>query len=149
MAVNKVTVMSLMRKALKAGQSRTSFFRDMKAEGLQYPRKQMVADWTQLSDFDLKTGKLTKVRRDAYPTDKTIVTTQWAIGAEFMYVVKVKSRLRPDEALTERNVNIVTDKPMTPAMIVQAVIEKWAEWEDYTAESIEEIIPWTAIRTTI
>jgi len=39
MAVNKVTVMSLMRKALKAGQSRTSFFRDMKAEGLQYPRK--------------------------------------------------------------------------------------------------------------
>ncbi|GAH20616.1 unnamed protein product [marine sediment metagenome] len=37
---------------------------------------------------------------------------------------------------------------MTPAMVEQAIIEKWSEWEDYTAEAIEEITPWTAVRTT-
>lgn len=145
----RAKVMSLMRIALKAGQSRTSFLRDMKAEGMLYPRKSMLADWSQLKDFHDKEGALIKVRRDAYPTEKTIVTTDWDIDGTYMYVVKVKSRLRPGEPVTSRNVNIVTDEPLTPRMIEQAVVEKWSEWEYEPVELIEEILPWTAIRTTI
>jgi hypothetical protein len=121
----------------------------MKAKGLAYTRKIMFADWAGISEFIAKDGVLRHVRKDAYPADKSIVTTDWAIGGEFMYKVKVWSRLRPDEPLTERFVNIVSDSPMTPRMMEQAVILKWAEWEDYTAESLEQIQPWTAVRTTI
>ena len=141
--------MHLMRAAVRKGQSRTSFFRDMKAQGLTYPRKVMIADWSGITEFIAKDGTLRYVRRDAYPAKKTIVTTEWDIQGEYMYKVKVRSRLRPDEPVTERFVNLVTDAPLTPRMIEQAVIKKWAEWEDYTAEALEEIIPWTAIRTTI
>lgn len=142
-------VMSLMRKAIVEGKSRTAFLRDMKAQDLMYVRKRMIADWSSLTDFHVKTGALTKIGRDAYPGAKTVITTQWDIAGEFLYVVKVKSRLSPDVPVTERNVNIVSDIPLTPRMIEQAVVEKWAEWEDYTAEAIEKITPFTAIRTTI
>ena len=145
----RAKVMSLMRAAVRRGQSRTSFFRDMKAQELTYPRKVMVADWASITEFIAKDGAMRHVRKDAYPAEKTIVTTEWDIEGEYMYKVKVRSRLRPDEPVVERFVNIVTDAPMTPRMVEQAVVEKWAEWEDYTAEAIEEIVPWTAIRTTL
>lgn len=149
MADIRAQVLSLMRKAISKGQSRTSFLNEMKAQNLTYQNKQMLSDWAQLTDFNLKDGKLKNVRKDAYPSDKTVVTTDWAIQGEYMYKVKVTSRVKPDEPVTERFVNIVTDKPMTPRMIEQAVVEKWSEYEDYSAESLEDIIPWTAIRTTL
>jgi len=68
---------------------------------------------------------------------------------EYMYKVKVESRLSPGEPIQERFVNILSDKPMTPAMVEQAVTEKWAEWEDYTAEAIEKMVVWTAVHKTI
>ena len=148
MAAIRAKVMSLMRKALKAGQSRTAFLRDMKAEGLTYPRKTMFADWAQLKDFHDKEGTLAAVGRDAYPAEKNIITTAWDIDKEFMYQVKVRSRLRPEEPITERFVNIVTAKPMTPRMMVQSLVEKWVEWEYEPFEAVEELIPWTAVRTT-
>ncbi|GAJ17323.1 unnamed protein product, partial [marine sediment metagenome] len=73
----------------------------------------------------------------------------YALSKEFMYKVKVESRLKPDVPMTERFVNIMSDVPMTGAMIEQAVTEKWAEYEDYTAEAIEKIVPWTAIHRTL
>ena len=88
------------------------------------------------------------VRKDRYPTGAAMAVVDWKFQQEYMYIVKVKSRLYPGEPLTERKVNIVTDVPMTPDMVSQAVVEKWSEWEDYTAEAIEEVIPWSAVRTT-
>jgi len=149
MAEIRSKVMSLMRTAIRKGQSRTAFLRDMKSQGLTYPRKTMLADWSGISDFIAKDGAMRSVRKDAYPADKTMVTTDWDIEGEFMYKVKVRSRLRPGEPMVERFVNIVSDAPMTPRMVEQAVVEKWSEWEDYTKETLEEIVPWTAIRTTI
>jgi len=149
MADTRSKVLVLMRAAIRKKQSRTSFLRDMKTQGLTYPQKIMVADWLSISEFVAKDGVLRHVRRDAYPRAKSIVTTDWAISGEYMYKVKVTSRLRPDEPITERFVNIVSDSPMTPRMVEQAVVTKWAEWEDYTAETLEEVTPWTAIRTTI
>jgi len=140
-------VQSLMRTAIKAGQSRTAFLRDMKAAGTTYLGRQMIADWRLLKDYHDKTGVLTRIRKDSFPALKHIVTTDWDIGGEYMYVVKVKTRLAPDQPITERFVDIVTDEPMTPRMMEQAMIEKWVEWE--YEEIIEEIIPWTAVRTTI
>jgi len=147
MAEIRKAVMSLMRTAIKAGQSRTAFLRDMKLADTTYLRRQMVADWTTLKDYHDKTGALTRVRKDAFPAVKSIVTTDWDIDGTFMYVIKVKTRIAPDEPITERFVDIVTDEPMTPRMMEQAIVEKWVKWE--YEEIIEEIVPWTAIRTTI
>lgn len=140
-------VMSLMRKAIVAGQSRTSFLRDMKAAGTTYPQKAMVADWTTLKDFHTKEGALSKLRKDVFPREASTVVTDWDMDAEYMYVIKVKTRIAPDQPITERFVDIVTDEPMTPRMMTQALVEKWVKWE--YEEIIEDIIPWTAIRTTI
>ena len=153
MAEIRKDVMLLMRKAIKAGQSRTSFLRDMKAKGLTYPRKRMVADWTQLTDFHAKQGALTRVRRDAFPSVKSIVTTDWDIAGTYMWYVKCKTRVSPDAPITEMEVSIVSDEPMTPRMIEQAVVDMWAEWKekdpDRYEEELIEAIPMTAIRTTL
>lgn len=149
MAIERAKVLHLMRGAVRKGQSRTAFIKDMKAKGLEYPRKLMYSDWSSITEVIAKDGMLQFVRRDAYPAEKSMATVEWAIEGEYMYKVKVHSRLKPDEPMTERFVNIVSAEPMTPAMIEQAVTEKWSEWEDYTAEAIEKITPWSAFRTTI
>lgn len=149
MGIKRANVIALMRAAVRRGQSRTSFLADMRVKGLTYPRKLMVSDWGSITEQIAKDGILRFIRKDAYPAKKSIAAVEWAIEGEYMYKVKVHSRLKPDEPMTERFVNIVSDKLLTPAMIEQAVIEKWAEWEDYTAEAIEKIEPWSAFRTTI
>jgi len=149
MAIQRAKVMQMMRAAVRQGQSRTAFLKTVRAKGLQYPQKRMYADWALTTDFIAKDGVLVHVRRDSYPAKKTIVETDYDIQGEYMFKVKVTSRLSPTDKPTERFVNIVTDKNMTPAMIEQAVVEKWSEYEDYSAETIDTITPWTAIHTNI
>lgn len=149
MAIKRAEVIALMRGAVRRGQSRTSFLKDIKARGLTYPRKLMLSDWGSITEQIAKDGVLRFVRRDAYPAEKSMAAVEWAIEGEYMYKVKVQTRLSPDVPIEERFVNIVTDKPMTPAMMEQAVIEKWAEWEYEPLEAIEQITPWSAFRTTI
>lgn len=149
MGIKRANVIALMRGAVRRGQSRTSFLRAMKAKGLLYPRKAMLADWGSITETIAKAGMVRFVRKDAYPAKKSMATVEWAIEGEYMYKVKVQTRLRPDVPIEERFVNIVSDVPMTPAMIEQAVVEKWVEWEYEPLEAIEQVIPWSAFRTTI
>ncbi len=149
MGIKRANVIALMRGAVRRGQSRTSFLRDMKVKGLLYPRKAMLADWGSITETIAKEGMLRFVRKDAYPAKKSMATVEWAIEGEYMYKVKVQTRLRPDVPIEERFVNIVSDEPMTPAMIEQAVVEKWSEWEYEPLEAIEQVVPWSAFRITI
>ncbi|GAI63950.1 unnamed protein product [marine sediment metagenome] len=70
----------------------------------------------------------------------------WETSKEYMYKVKVQSVLRIGESITERFVNIMSDVPMTPAMIETEVKERWGEWEKYTAEEITGLQVWSAVR---
>jgi len=149
MSIKRAQVIGLMRGAFRRGQSASSFLADMKAKGLSYRRTDMFGDWRSVNELERKAGAMQYVRKGYYPTEKTIAVVEWEIGQEYMYKVKVRSRLRPDEPMAERFVNIESDVPMTPDMVNEAVVEKWKDWEDYTAEAIEEIIPWTAVRTTL
>jgi len=149
MATTRMKALHIMRAAIRQGKSRTATLRDIRSKGLQYTNKMMLADWANITEFVAKEGTLVHVRRDAYPAEKTVVETDWDIDGEYMYQVKVTSRLSPQEKPTERFVNIVTDQPMTPAMIEQALVEKWSTYEDYSAETLETITPWTAIHTNI
>lgn len=149
MPLKRAQVIALMRKAFRTGQSASSFLTEIKAKGLSYRRTDMLADWRSVNQLERKEGAMQYVRKGYYPSKKAIATVEWQIAKEYMYVVRVKSRLEPELPMIERKVNILSDVPMTPRMVEQAVIEKWSEWEDYTAEAIDEIIPWTAVRTTI
>jgi len=149
MAVKRATVIGLMRGAFRRGQSASRFVADMKAKGLSYRRTDMLADWRSVNELERKAGAMRAVRRDYFPASKAIAEVEWEMSEEWMYKVKVQSRLSPGEPIQDRFVNILSDHPMTPAMVEQAVTEKWSEWEDYTAEAIEKIVVWTAVHKTI
>lgn len=145
MGLKRATVIGLMRGAFRRGQSARSFRVAMKAKGLTYRWTTMLADWRTVNELETKKDLMQYVRKDYYPTKAVTAQVTWDLTQEYMYVVKVKSRREPGVPITIRNVNITSDIPMTPRMVEQAVIEKWAEWEEYGAEPIEEIIPWAAV----
>lgn len=149
MGVKRAAVIGLMRGAFRRGQSAGSFMRAMRAKGLTYRRTDMLADWRSVNELERKAGAMRFVRRDYYPTEKTMAAVEWGLSQEYMYKVKVESRIRPDVPVTERFVNIMSDTPLTPIMVEQAVTEKWSDWEDYTAEAIEKMVVWTAVRRVI
>jgi len=149
MAVKRAAVIGLMRGAFKRGQSASSFLRDMRVKGLSYRRTDMLSDWRSVNELERKKGAMRYVRRDRFPATKAIAQVEWDMSDEWMYKVKVESRLSPGVPMTERFVNILSDHPMTPEMVEQAVTEKWSDWEDYTAETIEKMVVWTAIHKTI
>jgi len=106
----------------------------------------MLGDWRSINELETKKGLMQYVRKDYYPTKTAVAAVSWNITQEFMYVSIVRSRRDPDVPVTERKVNILSDVPMTPRMVEQAVVEKWAEWEKYGQEEIEEIVPWAAVQ---
>lgn len=145
MPLKRANVIALMRGAFRRGQSATSFIWDMKQKQLSYRRTTMLSDWRTINELEKKKGLMRFVRKDYYPAKIAMAEVEWLLSQEYMYKVKVESRLRPDVPITERFVNIMSDTPMTAAMVEQAVTEKWAEWEDYTAEAIEKMQVWTAV----
>lgn len=145
MAIQRATVIALMSGAFRRGQSASSFIADMSARGLSYRRTDMLADWRSVNELERKKGAMRYVRKDYFPTKAVIAEVEWKLSQEYMYKVKVESRLRPDEPLTERFVNIMSDTPLTPKMVEQTVSEKWSQWEDYTAEALERVTVWTAV----
>lgn len=145
MAIERATVIGLMRGAFRRGESAARFIRDMKVRGLSYRHTDMRADWRSVNELETKKDLMQYVRKDYYPSKAVTAQVTWDLSQEYMYVVKVKSRREPGVPITERNVNITSDVPMTPRMVEQAVVQKWSEWEEYGAEPIEEIIPWAAV----
>ena len=105
----------------------------------------MLADWRSVGEIKKKEGAMRYVRKDRYPTGVQEAKAWFKMSREFMYKVKVESRVRPGEPLTERFVNIMSDKPLTPAQVESEVFQAWGEWEKYAAEQVTRIIPWTAI----
>ena len=149
MSIERSTAIGYMRKAFRKGQSVTDFRQDMREKGLSYRWTTMLSDWRSVNELETKKGLMRYVRKDRYPTKMAIAEVDWVLSQEYMYTVKVQSRLRPGEPQVERFVNLMSDEPMTGTMIEQGVTEKWAVWEDYTAEAIEKITPWSAVHRTM
>ena len=138
-------VIARMRGAFREGVSASSFITEMRSADLSYRRTDMLADWRSVNELEHKADAFKYVRKDYYPTEKSMASVEWALSQEYMFKVKVTSRLKPGEPLTERFVNILSDIPMTPGEVAESVIEQWREWEKYKAEHIEAVIPWTAV----
>jgi len=148
MSIKRMEVRQLMKAAIARGQSARSFIWDMRQKGLGYRHTIMRADWRTAGQIEAKKGLMRYVRKDRYPTPASMVVFETTKSIpEYMYTLKVKSVIHPDKPVDEQYVNIFSDVPMTPAMVEQAVTEKWAEWEDYTAIALEGLVSYTAYRT--
>jgi len=149
MSILRSQVIGLMRGAFRRGQSASSFITSMQREGLSYRRTDMLSDWRSVNELERKEGAMRYIRKDYFPTEKSIAQVEWALSQEYMYKIKVESRLRPDQPLVSRFINIMSDTPLTPRMVEQTLTEKWSEYEDYTAEAIEEMTVWSAVHKVI
>jgi hypothetical protein len=139
-------VMALMKSAQETGQSASSFILSMREKGLSYRRQTMLSDWRSIGEIEAKAGAMRYIRRDYYPTEKTIAAVAWSLSQEYMYKVKVKSRQAPGEPIAERFVNIMSDVPMTPGQVLSALSTQWVGYEKYGQERIEDATVWSAYR---
>lgn len=146
MAHIRAEVIARIRLAYREKVSMTRFIKDMRAAGLGYPRARMQADWRTVTDIAEKEGALQLVRRNAYPPKARIAQVTWKLSKEYLYKVRTESRLRPDEPIVERFVNIMSDTPLTPEELETQVEERWGEWEKYQPEELVSLQAWTAFR---
>lgn len=146
MGILRAEIIAKIRGAIKEGKTATSFYWELRKVGPVTRKTVYLADWRNEAQLEEKKDLLKYVRKDRYPTERIIATTTYKISKEFMYVVKVKTQIRPDEPVEEHNVNIQTDAPMTPAMMIERVIEERAKEEKYFGEILISAEPWMAIR---
>jgi len=146
MSIKRAQVIGLMRGAFRRGQSASSFMADMKVKGLRYRRTDMFADWRSVNELEKKKDLLQYVRKDRLPTKAAIAEVTWDIKHEYMYVVKVRSRIGPEEPIMERKVNIMEDRPLTPKEVEGLAWEMIKEQSPKKVQEIVEVMPWTAVR---
>lgn len=150
MAIDRAITIARMRKAFREGVSSAGFIRaERKAGRPTYRRTDMLADWRTINQLETKKELLQYVRKDRFPTEKVVAAVSWDISKEFMYVVKVKTQLSPDEPILEHLINIMSDIPLTPAMVEARVVEERLAKEKYFGEILVEVLPFSAVRRVI
>lgn len=145
MGIVRAETIARARKYIRGGVSASRWVADMRAKGLGYRHTDMRADYRSVLHLEKKEGAARFIRKDRYPTEKTMATVEWQLSKEYMYKVKVESVIKIGEVPTERMVNIMSDVPMTPGMVEAEVEERWGEWEKYAPEIITRLQLWTPV----
>lgn len=125
--------------AISRGLSVEGFMRELKTLGLSYRRTNMLADWRSVAGIEAKKDVIKYVRRDRLPSMRSIADVEWELSKEYMYKVKAWAQTKPDEPLTERFVNIMSDKLLTPQEIESQIYSRWGEWEKYQGETLKRL----------
>ncbi|GAH27479.1 unnamed protein product [marine sediment metagenome] len=146
MPLKRATVIAKMRGAFRQGVSGSRFLADMKVAGLSYRRTDMLADWRSVNEIEKKEGAIRFVRKDYYPAKASMAQVEWALSKEFMYKVKVASRTRPDEPITERFANIMSDRALTPKEFEALAWEMIKEQSPKRIGEVEAITGWSAVQ---
>ena len=135
--------------AFKQGLSASKFLADMKARGLSYRRTDMLSDWRSVNQLERKADAFKYVRKDRMPTARVIAQVDWSLSREYMYKVKIQSRIRPGEPITERFVNIMQDRPRTPGEIEALTWEMIQAQSPKLQAQVVAITPWTVLQRVI
>ncbi len=146
MGIERSAVLMRMKSAIASGMSASRFITSMRSAGLGYRRQTMLADWRSVGNIKAKEGTARYIRRDFRPTAKTTADVTWDLSREYMTKVKVHVRTRPGEPITERFVNIMSDRALTPREIEESVLENLEEWSDSIPGIVERVTPWTIMR---
>ena len=146
MGIERSAVLMRMKSAIASGMSASRFIRDMRSAGLSYRRQTMLADYRSVGNVSKKEGTARYIRRDFRPTAKTTADVTWDLSREYMNKVKVLTRTAPGEPITERFVNIMSDRPLTPRELEESVLENLDAWSDSIPGIVERVTPWTILR---
>jgi len=144
--IARAAVIPRMKSALAAGKSATAFIAEMRKAGLSYRRTDMLADWRSVGNIEEKKDLLKYVRKDRLPSPRLYAEVTWELSREFMYKLKVQTRLEPDKPIEERFVNVTTDRPMTPGELETEMYLRWAGWYPEKREQIISVVPDLAVR---
>ncbi|MCP3678959.1 MAG: hypothetical protein GY782_01145 [Gammaproteobacteria bacterium] len=147
--LKRPTAILKMPEAIARGMTASSFLRSLQVKGLGYRRTSFFKDWANAKGTEQKKGRLRFVRRDRRPPMSAIADVEWDNNHAYMYKVRAWVRTSPDEPLTERFVNIVSDKELTPAEIEENVFERWSDWEKYAGEELERVQPVSGWHNTL
>lgn len=134
------------RAAVRAGWSQGRFLREARRLEISFRRTDMIADWHGVAGTELKAGRFRFVRKGYTPTARVIADMPWKLSEEFMYKVKVLSRTAPGEPITERMVNIMQDRPLSPAEVEALAWEMIQAQSPRKVAEVEQITPWTVIK---
>jgi len=135
--------------AFKQGLSASKFLADMKVRGLSYRRTDMLTDWRSVNELERKADAFKYVRKDRVPTARVIAQVDWALSREYMYKVKILSRVRPGEPIVERFVNIMQDRPRTPGEIEALTWSLIQKQSPKLQAEVVGITPWTVLQKVI
>lgn len=136
----------VIRESVSKKLSAAETIRQLRDKGLGYRRTTMLADFRNFSNIKKKEGLLRYVRKDYVPTAEIAQVKEWKLSREYLFNVRVRTRLNPGDPITERFVNVVSDRPLTPREIETEILAAWGKWYPERREQIEQIIPETAIR---
>lgn len=147
--VQRAEVIQRIKGAITKGLSASKFIVKMQEAGLGYRRSDMLTDWRSVGNIEKKTGTLRNVRKNYYPSASIYADVSWKTSKEYMYKVRVESRITPDKPIESRFVNITSDKPMTPGELESEIIRSWAGWYPDKAGEIDTVTPETAIHRVV
>ena len=149
MPIERSVVIMKMKQAFAEGLSASAFIKEMQAEGLGYRRTTMLADWRSELSIEGKKGLLRYVRKDRVPTAAVQAKDWREMSAEFMYKVRVLSRTRPTEPIESNFVNIMQDRPLTPAEIEGLTWELIGEQSPNKISEVVGVTAWSAIQRVV
>ncbi len=135
--LKRPTAIMKMPQAIAKGLTPTKFLSILKGQGLGYRKQRFFADWRNVSGTEKRKDAFKFVRRDRRPPMAAMADVDWNMSQEYMYKVRAFVRTQPGEPLTERMVNIPSDRPMTPTEVEAEVYDRWTDEEKYQGETIE------------
>lgn len=135
--LKRPTAIMKMPSAIASGLTPTKFLSMLKSQGLGYRKQRFLADWRNVSNTEKRKDALKFVRRDRRPPMSAMADVDWDMSEEYLYKVRAWVRTSPDEPLTERMVNIPSNRALSPAEVEAEVFDRWDEWEKYEGETLE------------
>ena len=135
--LRRTTAILKMPQALSQGLSASAFLKKLQGSTGGYKRTTFLRDWRNVSGIEAKKDRFKYVRRDRLPQMSAIADVEWDNNNEYMYKVRAFVRKGEGEPLTERFVNIVSDRALTPEQVESEVFERWSAWEKYEGEVLE------------
>lgn len=139
LGLRRAVAIKLIPQAFKGGLSASSFIQQLRLKGLTYRRSTMLLDWRTVNQIEAKKDVLRYIRKDRLPSVRSMADVEWNYDQEYIYKAKTWSRIHPDEPLTERQVTLTSDIPLTPRQVEEQIAAKWAAWERYMPEKVERI----------
>jgi len=138
--IRRSTAIMKMPEAIERGLTVSAFRKELDASTGSYRWTRMMADWRSVAGIEAKKDVAKYIRRDRLPSVKAVADVEWELSKEYMYKLKVTVRAAPDKPLTERFVNIMHDRLLSPAQIEEQVQSQWPISDSQPAELPTRIV---------